>query len=185
MYHIISFEVLDNAYIAKSVEINYDLENNLHEGIPHNLNNLKIILPPTRGIITDYIYNSIGLLIVANTIKDMFVKYGKENIEYYEVNLRRKTLKRFYYLNIINFVDAINFENSILEEYIPGLPIYKKIEKLTLFEDSVEGLHFFTLKELSSYIIVSNELKEEFEKLNSEVLKFTPIEEFTIDMSKT
>lgn len=182
-YYILKFKVLENAYTATSMIVNDDeLLKKINNQIAIQ-NNIEITLPKTRGVITDYIDNVHSLIIISETIKSCIQKHCKDKLQYHPVNLQRSSDRLFFILNILNVIDAIDYETSVYSEIIPNTKVLKKIDKLILDQSKIKDSSIFTLQGRTE-IIISEKLKIALEKLDLEVMQFINVNDYTYQLGK-
>ncbi|MCT4637810.1 MAG: hypothetical protein N4A72_08880 [Bacteroidales bacterium] len=184
-YYIVDFKICSNAYLPQSMIIsNESVYDNKYNGCRYNISDLKIELPKSRGIVQDFIDNLHSLLIVSEDIKDVFALSDSHNIEYYPVELNRKTDKRYYLINILNNIDCIDFVKSEYKELIPSLKVLSKISKLVIDNQKIDKRHYFRMEHLRSELVVSDKVKMLIEK-HSDDFSFIPVDEFQFDSTKS
>ncbi|MCT4615122.1 MAG: hypothetical protein N4A49_09650 [Marinifilaceae bacterium] len=185
MYYFLEFKIAKDGYLAESMDISHkEILDNKTKGEAFNIKELCIELPASRGRLMDFVDNLESLLIVEESLKNQFELLDSDNLEAYKVNIKRKTDKTFYYINILNDIDCIDFEKSVYKELIPGIKVLTKVEKLVLKIQNIKNRHMFRIKGLSYHIVISKEMKLNLQNLNIEGLEFIAIENFTLDSSK-
>lgn len=178
-FYILDFVVTTNAYIAKKVTLTdmyvYD---RYADGVSLKEKNFEIILHKGRGELLHFVNNLYGLPIVSEEITNILLEYCKNEVETYPVKLMKNEKLQYSFINILNLVDAIDFEESDCETMDPNI---KLLEKLVLFEDKISERNIFRLQGLKLQIVISNKLKNSLEKFPE--LKFTTIEDFKYDLN--
>lgn len=115
----------------------------------------------TEGkILTDYVWNNLGWLIVSEKFKNAIEFMKIDGIQYLPVNIINESscekLGNCYVVNICNFIKAVNMKQS---EYIDlkGLYIFSSY---TLNESQIGGLDIFRVEEDNIAIFVSEKFKK-------------------------
>jgi hypothetical protein len=185
MYYILVFRVLPKAYMAEWMDIS-DLKvtEDTTKGIRYNASDLSIVLPKTRGVVTDYIPSLHHIDIVSEDIKNAFVEFDAARIECYPVEVKRKYHKPFFFINILDNINCLDIEKSGCEEILPNTKVFTKINRLVLDEQKIAGRHFFRIQHHDSPIVISEAFKNKLESLQSPVLKFIPLTEYTYELGK-
>jgi hypothetical protein len=88
-----------------------------------------------------------------------------------------KTDLKFYLLNILNMIDCVDLERSKYKLYVPEIILFDSIDKLVIDKPKINN-DIFRIKGLLFKIVISQNLKNELEKLMLNQIKFLAIEEF-------
>jgi len=191
MYYIFDFKLLTGGYFAERMEV---LENGtvfdqsvlslLREGVPLQSRNLAITYPKTRGKVGHVLDGVFSFRTVSDTILDVLRAFCTEDdLEAIPVTIKRKTDHRYFFINVLHKLDAIDQQQSELTELIPGIGVYNSIERLVLHPDTIGDCPIFRLRNPSTWIIISAPLKEALEALKLEELIFRPVDTFKWSLS--
>lgn len=118
---------------------------------------------------TDYLANNLGWFIVSSKLKGVLDGLEKDNIQYFPVRIINKCtnepLEGYFVANIINVVDALCLDHSKYSVFeLDGEKIYS-VQKYALTKENVAGKHIFKLKCDEIPVFVSEEFREEVEKI--------------------
>ena len=128
---------------------------------------LFITLSNTRAKLPDILVGG-ALPIISQRFKNLLCNlddFSKGYLQFFEVQFQNKAaFPSYYFLNLIDHLDAIDEENSKLtrlpKDIFPDRQhIIKSIEKLVLQEDKMNDRNIFRLKKHSTAIYVSEKLK--------------------------
>jgi hypothetical protein len=86
----------------------------------------------------------------------------------------------FEILNVIDVVEALDFQASIIEYYNPPIHDHidndiKMIVKIVLKPEKAQGHHLFRLRESRSHLLVSDQLRAALKSSNLTGVKFTKL----------
>ncbi|UUC46555.1 Imm43 family immunity protein [Flavobacterium cerinum] len=178
-FYILKSVVDDEDYLAEKVNVS---EKGMHKlsisGVSLKDKELKIELKKNKGNVRNVISNLYGIPIISELISDVLLSNCPNEIELFEVKIDMKIESKFYFLNILDNVDAIDFEKSIYVEIMPETKVLSEITKLVLNNSKVQSRHIFRLKHFRDEIVVSEDLKNRLEDLKISEYKFIPIEDF-------
>ncbi|PWU06493.1 MAG: hypothetical protein C5B43_01730 [Verrucomicrobia bacterium] len=120
-----------------------------------------------------------GSPIVREGVLEICFDLFKDQIQSFEVELRTKNgiLTNYKLINILNLVEGVNFEESICK-YLRDKKTLYGYEYLVLKENCLGNLNIARLKETSSHILVSEKVKERFEKHKIKGARFIEPEEY-------
>lgn len=178
-YYVLKSVVENDDYFAEKVDIS---ENGIYReslsGVSLKSKNIRIELKKGKGKVKNNIENSLGLSIISELISNRLLESCHNEIELFEVDVKMPTNSKFYFLNILDNIDAINFQESLLVEIIPDTKIFSEVEKLVLDDFKIGSRQIFRLKYFRDEIIISQDLKNKLEELKLSEFKFIPVEEF-------
>jgi len=193
MFYILEIKMLDRPYFAEHMEV---LENGkvfdqsvldiLNDGVSIKNRNLDITFPRSRGKLSNVLDGIFDFTVVSHIILDVLIKNcDVSEFEYFPVKIERKTDLNYYSINILNNIDAFDFEKSEWESYTKEIPVLKSISKLVLKDDKIKNRHLFRLsKGRSSLIFVSEHLKNELKLLKMPELVFMPSNKYSWDINE-
>lgn len=178
-YYILKSVVENEDYFAEKVNVS---ENGIYKkslsGISLKSKNLKIELKKGKGKVKNNIENSFGIHVISELISNSLLETCNNEIELFEVDINMPTNSKYYFLNILENIDAINFQKSLLVEIIPETKVFSEVKRLILDDSKVGSRQIFRLKQFRDEIIIAQDLKNRLEELKLAELKFIPIEEF-------
>lgn len=134
-------------------EINFDPE---FEPFLFNGSSLKGMQFPkatvknATGKAADFLYSYSGKLIVSEKAKQFLEKSDDANyFEFIPIEFSNKKIKPYYLLNILELVDAFDWENSsyeLFDELGPkGNKVIRDLIKMQLIESKIKGRKLFSL----------------------------------------
>ena len=178
-YYILNSVLENKDYFAeKTTTSEEDIYFKSVSGLSLKNKNIKIELKKGKGKVKNNIENVLGIPIISELISNILLEICNNEIELLEVDVNMPTNSKYYFLNILDNIDAINFKESVLVEIIPDTKVFTEVEKLILDDAKIDGKQIFRLKHLSSKIIIGHNLKERLAQLKLPEFKFIPIEEF-------
>jgi len=124
------------------------------------------------------IYTTAGSPVVREDVLGLCNDLLKDQIQIFDVELRTKNgvLKNYKLVNILNLVEGIDLEHSICK-YLTDEKTILGFKYLVLKGNCLGDLHIARLKETKSLILVSEALKERFEKNKVKGVRFPTPEE--------
>ena len=137
-----------------------------------------MVIAKNKGKVQNNIENSFGIPIISELISNILLNTCPNEIELFEVKVNMPTNMKYYFLNILDNLDAINLQESVLVEIIPETKVFSEVEKLVLDDFKVSTRQIFRLKHFRAEIVISQDLKNRLEELKISDFKFIPIEEF-------
>ena len=178
-YYVLKSLVDNEDYFAEKVNIS---EKGIYReslsGVSLKSKNIKIELKKGKGKVKNNIENSLGIPIISELVSNSLLETCHNEIELYEVDVNMPTNSKYYFLNILDNIDAINFKDSLFVEIIPDTKVLSEVERLILDDFKICSRQIFRLKHFNSEIIISQDLKNSLSKLQLSEFKFIPIEEF-------
>jgi hypothetical protein len=178
-YYVLKSIVENEDYFAEKVNIS---ENGIYReslsGVSLKSKNIKIELKKSKGKVKNNIENSLGIPIISELISNRLLELCLNEIELFEVDVNMLTNSKYYFLNILDNIDAINFQESLLVEIIPDTKVLSEVERLILDDFKIGSRQIFRLKHFNAEIIISQDLKNSLAELQLSEFKFIPIEEF-------
>ncbi len=178
-FYILQWAVNNDDYLAEKVDMSEeDIFKLSVSGVPLKDKNLKIKLRKNKGIVRNFIQNLYGIPIISELISEVLLKNCPDEIELFDVKVDMQIDLKYYFLNILNNIDAINFEKSKFTEIIPETKVLSEIEKLVLDDSKIKSRQIFRLKHFRTEIIISEKLKNNLEKLKISEFKFILIDDF-------
>lgn len=178
-YYILKSVVENEDYFAeKGNTSEEDIYRESVSGISLKNKNVKIELKKNKGKVQNNIENLYGIPIISELISNILLNTCPNEIELFEVKVNMSTNLKYYFLNILDNLDAINLLESVLVEIIPETKVFSEIEKLVLDDFKVSSRQIFRLKHFRAEIVISQDLKNRLEELKISDFKFIPIEEF-------
>lgn len=178
-YYILKVNIKKSDYFGHNGDLSNDKIIKLSkEGVSLTNYDIDISLYDSKGELRDYIDNCFSIPIVSERLADIFKSYTKSELEFYEVSMNRKNIGKYYFINILNMIDAIDYENSVYEEYLPGSKVFRGIEKLLLYDKSINHLNIFRLTGFNLRIVISEQIKNEISKLNIDEIEIIPVNEY-------
>ncbi|MBQ7944241.1 MAG: hypothetical protein IJ326_09300 [Lachnospiraceae bacterium] len=103
-----------------------------------------------------------GILMFSERAKECLDDLLGNSVEYVEARTDNKT---FYIVNILEILDAINYEEAVLRRLDTGLVV--GFDKYSFLKEKIQNLHMFKVllngKIYSTEIYVTEELKEKVE----------------------
>jgi len=178
-YYILDFRIERDSYFAENGKISdqkiIKLRNKGHSLREENIN---ISFLKNEGKLLHQIDNLFSLPVVSQTILNVLLQHCANEVEFYQVKLNFETKLNYYFINILDNIDAIDYEKSKYVELASGIKILKELSKLVLIDEVASKRGIFRLKGFRLRIIVSNKVKEELAKLNLQELQFVPVEDF-------
>jgi len=126
--------------------------------------------------------NLFSLLIVSCKMRKVFEKFEPNNIEFYDVELidtvSDNPARNFFFANILQNVNAINYEDSNIEYYADS-KVIKRVQKLRLNHEEIGSRNIFRIVGLRSKLLVSKKVKEQIiTDFGQDNFQFTPINQF-------
>ncbi|NHN27103.1 hypothetical protein FIA58_015575 [Flavobacterium jejuense] len=152
-----------NTYIANLI-YDKEFENVLYDGISlKNMKSPNATLKNLSGKSLDFLYALGGKLIVSEKVKLFLEKtYDCSYFEFIEVNFENKKMKPYYVLNILELVDAFDWEKSeyeLFEELGPkGNKVIQNIIKMEIDESKTNNRKLFNLLNFEGSIIIHIDL---------------------------
>lgn len=178
-YYILKSVVENDDYFAEKVNTS---ENAIYReslsGLSFKSKNVKIELKKGKGKVKNNIENSLGISIISELISNRILETCHNEIELFEVAVNMPTNSNYYFLNILDNIDAIDFQESLLVEIIPDTKVLAEVERLILDDSKIGSRQIFRLKHFRDEIIISQDLKNKLEELKLSEFKFIPVEEF-------
>lgn len=178
-YYILKSVVENEDYFAEKVNIS---ENGIYReslsGVSLKSKNIKIELKKGKGKVKNNIENLLGIFIVSELISNRLLETCHNEIELFEVDVNMPTNSKYYFLNILDNIDAINFQESLLVEIIPDTKVFSEVERLVLDDSKIGSRQIFRLKHFRDEIIISQDLKNILESLKLSEFTLIPVEEF-------
>lgn len=135
----------------------------------------KIVFECSEEHLNDVLPNSGLLLIVSKKIVDILEQICPHDIQVFEANvyIGEKKIPNFYLLNIVNAVEILDKGKS---EYttIKGTDAILNFKKIVYKFDGLPNNHYIVRNlDYKSHVIVSDVLKEVFERNNIKGVQFT------------
>jgi hypothetical protein len=178
-FFVLKFKIDKNSFFAEKGKISdYAIIKLSKKGVSLKGRDLNILLMKNKGIVNHFVGNLFGLPIFSEILCEVLKEYSSEFIELFPIEINRRLDWKFYFVNILNNVDAINYEESELELLDPNTPIVSEIRKLVIEEPKVNTRNIFRLSGFRQEIFVSEKLKIGLEKLNLDEIYFIPVEDF-------
>jgi hypothetical protein len=176
MFYVLNNE-WDNCYLIdyEMDEIWFNNDYSLIEGNPvkNNMPKIKFYLKDSNKI-TDILANEWGYLILNNKVKEILIELEKDNIQIIDIDIidkkNTKMKYQYYLINILNRIEAVDFNKSKLE--IDGYGFINRIFSLQIDEKKVKNVNIFRLNEYPSFLIVNDKIKKSFEKSNISGIKY-------------
>lgn len=184
-YYILKFVVSDNDYVAERVNFSNEEINSLKfRGVSLKDKDFRITLKKNRGNVRNTISNLFGFPVVSQVVADVLSEHCPGEIELFEAEVEKKLTSKYYYVNILENLDAIDFHASEYTEIIPGTKVLSEIKKLILDDSKTESRNIFRLKNFKTEIIVSEILKTSLEKLQFSEFQFIATGDFTYEAGR-
>lgn len=178
-YYVLHSVVENEDYYAEKVSVSVEKIFDLSlKGESLKNENLAIKLKRSRGIVRNVIGNIYSLPIISELIGKILVDNCPDEIELIEIIVDKSTNLKYYLLNILNNIDAIDFQKSNYKEIIPDTKILKEINKLVLDNSKIGKRQIFRLKDFEFIIVISEKLKNSLKQLDISEYKFILIEDF-------
>lgn len=178
-YFILKSVVGNEDYFAENVITSEeDIYRQSVSGQSLKIKGVEIELKKNKGKVKNNIENSFGIPIISELISNILLRSCPDEIELFEVKVNMPTNLKYYFLNILANIDAINFQESVLVEIIPETKVFSEVGKLILDDFKIQSRQIFRLKHFSAEIVISQDLKNKLEQLKISEFKFIPIEEF-------
>nr|WP_154985931.1 DUF1629 domain-containing protein [Paenibacillus xylanexedens] len=135
----------------------------------------KIAFECSEESLNDVLPNSGSLLIVSKKVIEILQRMCSKDIQIFEANvyIGEKKIPEYYLLNIISAVEVIDKTQS---EYttIKGTDAILNFKKIVYkFEILPNNYHLVRNLDYKSHVLVSDDLKEEFERNNIKGVQFT------------
>ncbi|MBX9973974.1 Imm43 family immunity protein [Cytobacillus firmus] len=133
--------------------------------------------------IPDYIHNNLSWFVVSSQFQRILNEIDKDGVQFLPINIlneKNNNLTQGYSVaNVINVVDAINYENSAYTVFeLEEEKIYD-ITKYALDENDINGKHIFKLNGDEIPIFVSELVKDLIEKNNITGCDFLEVQVIT------
>lgn len=127
----------------------------------------------------DYLPGCYGLT-VSEKLMDLCIDLEPNNLEIYPTELlgKKKRKKKYFFLNIINNIDAFDWDNSEYKVYA-NTKTLSRVEKLILNDSSIGNRNIFRVSSLESLIFVSEKFKELIEESSISGIGFKEISDYT------
>ena len=125
----------------------------------------------------------VSLFVVSSTMKSILEKLDKDYLQFKEiklVNVRNHNSKKYFLVNILKNLDAIDFEKSQLTFY-DNSTVIDTVTKLVLDRQAIKDRNIFRLSSIRRHIVISEMLKNELENAQVTGAKFVPVENFKKD----
>ena len=181
-FYILNLTVTEKSYFAEKGKLSDNqIEEEFAQGISFKKSDIEISLYKNRGNVRHIIDNLFSLPIVSSLIMDVIKEKAEGFVEFYPVKVNMPTDLKFYFMNILQNIDAFDYKLSKYDEYVKGLKVLKKIDKLVIKDKEVGNRHIFRLEGFKLEIVISQDLKNDLKKLNLEELEFIPLDEFKWD----
>lgn len=185
-YFVLEFEVKSDGYYAERLPLKDSrLSESMFSGLPFQGFDTDLELPKGRGNLQDFLPNVQGFTIVSEPVKNLFLEFGGDYVEAFQIEINRRTEQEYFLINILGNIDCIDLERSEYELYAPEVLVLRKIFKLVLDENKIGGRHIFRVKNLRKEIVVSEQLKLAIEQANIDKATFTRVEDYTKDLTKS
>lgn len=120
-----------------------------------------------------------GSPIVRNDVLEICADLFEDQIQTFEVELHTENgiLYDYKLINILNLVEGVNLEESICK-YFTDKKTIRGYNYLVLKKNCLGDLNIARLKETPSHILVSEKVKERFEKYKIKGTRFIEPEEY-------
>lgn len=176
-YFILNFNVLPNSYFAeKGKMIDQSIIRKSFKGLKLK-ENPEIELGKFSGNLLNHIDNLFGIPIVSQKVIDIIKKYDAKKVDYYNVKFTEKIKEAYFFINILDNLDCVNYEQSEYILYTPASKVFKSVKKLVLNKDQIKR-HIFRINAIKTTIVISEPLKIALEKLHLKEFALTSIEEY-------
>ncbi|WP_349407789.1 imm11 family protein [Pseudalkalibacillus sp. SCS-8] len=132
---------------------------------------ITFVFNPSEGDrLTDYLANNLGWFIVSTRFKEVLCDLDEDGVQYLPVKVVNSedntVLNNYYVANVINVVDAINFNHSDYSVIsLDNEKIYS-IRKYALDKNEINMNHLFKLKGLEIPLFVSESVEKLVTKNN-------------------
>jgi hypothetical protein len=130
--------------------------------------------------IPDYIHNNLSWFIISPQFQMILNEIDKDGVQFLSINIKNKendsSIIGYSVANVINVVDAINYENSTYSIFELNDKKFYDITKYALNENKINSKHIFKLKNDEIPIFVSELAKELIEKNNITGCDFLEVE---------
>lgn len=186
-YYILNCKINNDSYFAEKGKIsNQEIISRTFNGESLLNEDVNIQLCSGKGELLHFIENVFSLPIFSEKIIVKLKELCSNELEFFPVRVDKKLGLKYYFINILQNIDAIDYTNSEYTELAPntGILILKDIDKLIIKDLKVSNRHIFRLIGFNVEIIISSKLKKELDQLNIDELKYIPIEEYTRSYSK-
>ncbi|MGG0658097.1 imm11 family protein [Rummeliibacillus pycnus] len=136
--------------------------------------------PSEGNQVSDYIHNNLSWFIVSPLFETILNEIDNGGVQFLPINIINKendnSIHGYTVANVVNVVDAINFEKSTYSVFELDDNKFYDISKYTLNENEINGKHIFKLKGDEIPIFVSELVKELVEKNNITGCDFLEVE---------
>jgi hypothetical protein len=128
--------------------------------------NAKLFFTPPDGVKTDFVRGFISFPVISKKLKSILSNFDKENLEFYPIRLLslgkdeiELDKNNYFILNILNRVNAFDFNKSIFTS-MDGFPnIPADIKKIEIDSDKLQGRKIFRIPQNSWKIIIDNDVR--------------------------
>lgn len=179
-YYILKCVVGDTDYYAEKVTISGpEIAKSRFKGSSLKGKDFVMQLKSNKGNVQNIVANAYNFPILSQVIADIVLQHCPDEVELFEVEIEKKVTQKYYFANILDNLDAFDFQESKYTEIIPGTQVLSAIEKLVLDTSGLKGRNIFRLKAFKTEIIVSETLKNKLDALQLPELKCIATGDFT------
>lgn len=133
----------------------------------------KVVFECEEKHITDILPNSGFLIIVSAKVLNILNEMCPNDFQAFEANVfvRDKKINNYYLINVLYEVEVIDKEKSIYS-LITGTNAIRGFEKIVFKKVSLDGHEIVRNADYRSHVLVSDRLKEAFEKAKIKGVEF-------------
>lgn len=133
----------------------------------------KVIFRCNEKYLYDILPNSAFLIIVSGKVLNILRNICPEDFQVFEANVfvDEKRVENYYLINVLNEVEVIDRDKSVFK-LIADTNAIRKFEKIVYKTDNLLGHDIARNADYHSHVLVSDRLKEAFEKAKFKVVEF-------------
>jgi hypothetical protein len=112
----------------------------------------------------------------------MFRHFDPKEVGFAPLKIMNRDKQDLFLIQIKNIVECVDESKSIFKKFHKNHPVrpdmagtYEYFEKLVIDKSKTKGHHIFRIKNYEIWVIVSEKIKNEFNRLNIQGAKFVEV----------
>jgi hypothetical protein len=148
----------------------------------NTFNEIEVIIKNIKGPPNDFLLYASYFPVVSERLKDYLLnlEFDKSYLEFIPVSFRKKIKTPYYFMNILQKIDAIDYKKSeytVWPDYMgSNAGKINKILKLILNDKVIAGRNIFRIIQGGPYIIVSKKFALDIEKQGFTGYRIAPLD---------
>lgn len=131
-----------------------------------------------KEFLYDVLPNDKMLIIVSDKVKKLLMDHCEDNIQFIDVDIivENEVLNNYFIVNILNQIDILDIKKSVFKNLLNTNAILS-FRKIIYTKEDIMPFHIARNKDYHPHVLVSNELKEIFDKYKIKGVSFKTADE--------